>query len=137
MCSISKLSWSSTPFWNIQIKANYANSKKGLNFSRPSCFTMYVMDWNSQILFSINNKGGCAHCDMCILDSKLIDLDPWDTFAQFYLKITFYFLSWGKSKYVTLGMGLLWKYNIRKLKVGIFCYNFQIILNLKLKFWGL
>ena len=26
-------------------------------------------------------KGGCAHFDMCILHSKLIDLDPRDTFC--------------------------------------------------------
>ena len=31
-------------------------------------------------------------------------------FVQFYLKIASYFLSWGKYKYVTLGMRLLWKY---------------------------
>ena len=45
-----------------------------------------------------------------------LTLTPKTHFAQFYLKITFYFLSWGKNKYVTLGMRLLWKY-IRKSKL--------------------
>ena len=60
---------------------------------------------------------------------------------NFTSKLLFYFLSWGKNKYVTLGMRLLWKFIIRKSKLVyqnryIFCYNFQSIVNLKLKFWG-
>ena len=37
-------------------------------------------------------------------------------FVQFHLKVASYFLSWGKNKYVTLGMRLLLKY-IRKSKL--------------------
>ena len=85
-------------------------------------------------------KVGCAHFDMCILHSQLIDLDPKTHFVQYYLKIASYFLSWGKNKYMTLGMQLLWKY-IRKSKsvyqkqVHFLLYNFPNIVNLKLKFW--
>ena len=63
-------------------------------------------------------------------------------FVQFHLKVTSSFLSWGKNKYVTLGMTLLRKY-IRKSKLALreigqfFCFIFQSIVNLKLKFWGL
>ena len=45
-----------------------------------------------------------------------LTLTPETHFAQFYLKVSFYFLSWAKNKYVTLGMRLLWKY-IRKSKL--------------------
>ena len=46
---------------------------------------------------------------------------PWPLktqFVQLYLKVAFYFLSWGRNKYVTLEMRLLWKY-IRKIKIGL------------------
>ena len=52
-----------------------------------------------------------------------LTLTPKVHFAQFYLKaneVTLYFLSWGKNKYVTLGMRLLWKYKKKKkIKIGI------------------
>ena len=79
---------------------------------------------------------------MCIFHCQLIDLHPSMThFVKFYLKVTSYFLCWGKNEYVTLGMKLLRKY-IRKSKLVctrnryILCYNFQSIVHLKLKFWG-
>ena len=81
---------------------------------------------------------------MCSFHSQLIDLDPKTHFVQFYPKVAAYFLSWGKNKYVTLGMRLLYKY-IKKSKLvyqyqgnswNIFHCTFQSIVNLKLKFWG-
>ena len=67
-----------------------------------------------------------------------LTLTPKTHSVQFYLKVAYYLLSWGKNK-VTLGMRLLWKY-IRKSKLVYqkrytFCYNFLSIVNLKLKFW--
>ena len=38
-----------------------------------------------------------------------LTLAPKTHFIQFYLKVTFYFLSWGRNKYMTLGMRLSWK----------------------------
>ena len=70
-----------------------------------------------------------------------LTLTPKTHFAQFYLKLNFYFLSCGKNMYLKLGMRLLWKY-IRKSKMVctrrryIFCYNSQSKVNLKLKFRG-
>ena len=39
-----------------------------------------------------------------------LTLTPKTHFVEFYLKVASYVLSWGKNKYVTLGMRLLWKY---------------------------
>ena len=69
-----------------------------------------------------------AHFPLQVYFSFYLTLTPKTHFVQFYLKITSYFLSLGKTKYVTLRMGLLCN------KMYIFCT--ESIVNLKLKFWS-
>ena len=55
---------------------------------------------------------------MCIFTPNWLTLTPKSRIVQFYLKVASYFLSWGKNKYVTLVMRLLWKIH-KKVKIGI------------------
>ena len=81
----------------------------------------------------------CRSCHQ-VYHSQLIDFDLQTHFVQFYLKIASYLLTWG-NKNVTLGMGLLWNayenqnWYTRNTCRYIFCYSFQSIVTLKLKFW--
>ena len=84
-------------------------------------------------------KGGCAHLDMYILHSKLIDLDPRDTFCTILPQGFFLFSLLGQKQVCDTGDEAVMKIH-KKIKIGIpinmyiFCYNFQSKVNLKLKF---
>ena len=86
-------------------------------------------------------KGGCAYFDMRILHSKLIDLDPQDTFCTILPHGFFLFSLLGQKQVCDTGDEAVMKI-YKKIKIGIpinmyiFCYNFQSKVNLKLKFWG-
>ena len=65
------------------------------------------------MLMNFRVKAECTQ--LSILTGVFFTLN-WSTFTpkthfvQFYLKVVSYFLSWGKNKYVTMGIRLLWKY---------------------------
>ena len=78
---------------------------------------------------------------MCILHSKLIVLDPQDTFCTILPQGFFLFSLLGQKQVCDTGDEAVMKIH-KKIKIGIpinmyiFCYNFQSKVNLKLKFWG-
>ena len=64
-------------------------------------------------------KGGCAHFDMCDIYSKLIDLDPQDTFFTILPQADFFLFSLLRQKQVcdTGGEAVMKKH--KKIKIGI------------------
>ena len=57
-------------------------------------------------IFLLNLKGFVAILSCVFSTLNWLTLTPKTHFVQFYLKVTFYFLFWGKNKYITLGMRL-------------------------------
>ena len=63
-------------------------------------------------------KGGCAHVDMCNLHSKLIDLDPEDTFCKILPPVYFLFSLLVQKQVCNTGDEAVMKIH-KRMKIGI------------------
>ena len=73
------------------------------------------------VIYSIHDtyiKGGCAHFDMCNFYSKLIDLDPQDTFFTILPQADFLFSLLGQKQVCDTGDEAVMKIH-KKINIGI------------------
>ena len=65
-----------------------------------------------------NVKEGCAHFDMCNFYSKLIELDPQDTFRSIVPQVDFLFSLLGQKQVCDTGDEAVMEIH-KKIKIGI------------------